>query len=711
MKLFYSFFLLYSFFVQSSGIKTWVDLNNQYDQPISFAESELTLEEKNLPEITGPVDFLNFTNLYEKNQLIHLAQDLLLETLRTGVATHILKFLQSTGEIPNNSNLLEKKLINSKKEYAVDVDELIQSIKETKVSKSYQFIAFVDLLYDNSVSDGDIIKFIEFMDLPKDYALNTGELKFFQELKLLPGFFDKRFGGRDIELNILNKLEEMLYLDVEWETTRNEDSVKKAIYSFVETSGARLTTLGHEIARSSRIDLINKFIREKRFNFKQVDAIQNTILHNLSQNLYIDGEHWRTIINDIKRTNPDVDFNVINNEGFAPITFLAERNLFDSLKVFHEKINADIYIKDIYGRSLFQIAAVNLPRESVKADTIHYLYQQDTKGEMNKMNFLNQYVIKNYRPVVFKPISYFHVNFVTYHISDMLGVLHGKEIGLAKYKQLLDGVRDFQIDLATTEKLREDAISSVFLSKDTIFSHILSAIADGDVSFLKKAHESNPKDLNQYLSISVPSNLNKVKNSSEKTKSLSMQKRKIYGTTHFFLEAIRYNQPEVVKFMLDKIDILSLTENRDPEKNTVMDPFIGAILTTQLIGLDDDGGRKKSEEIIDMLIEDERIPVEGKMFVGLRPIEIASLLGRLDIIKLLHKKKDIFLPYGNIFIGKNSTGIEYSDLAFAQGYMKLFDYYNKIAVKNREKEALENSSGAIASKDELSGNCKKIFLH
>lgn len=428
----------------------------------------------------------------------------------------------------------------------------------------------------------------------------------------------------------------------------------------------------------------------------------------MAQNKFLQEKDWGEIIKLLKANYPGINFDLKNRSGLTPLSLLSRQGMLHPIKVFLKKSEANIYALDFHGRTAFQIASANN-----RLDVASYLYDlshRDNK-KMNPSNYLNSYVMKDFRYITFLPSSAFSVyNKVFRSIESFIINEHGAENGKVQIVKMRSHIQDEVGFIDKEEKFRKKVLNDIILngslSKSFLarkMSEVILAIESGNIEYLKR----NLKTITGETGNSHSSYFNVILTRREEPKEQTIP------LTHLFLEAIRSNYLEVVKLISEQTDVFQLTEDIKGYKTYFMDPLTVALLVSKTLDINDDKSIKENLEIINYLLDHDRFPIDEAGIFGLRPIELASILGLYDVVKRLHEEKKVNLPDGSILIRKVDLNISYLQLALSQEYFKLAQYYQKIAKEKQEFASTlkQGSSKELTKHTDMIFDCKEIFLN
>ncbi len=322
-----------------------------------------------------------------------------------------------------------------------------------------------------------------------------------------------------------------------------------------------------------------------------------------------------------------------------------------------------------------QIAA-----ESLKYNIASYLYEK-AGDQINELSYLNGYVTSTFQPVVLEPVSYFGLSFLTSPVLKTMKYKYGNNQHLLNEinSNFVNSIGNLALSFTAYEDNRVDSLREIFL-RQTILSHFLLALREGDTDSLKNIISKTPEIVDTVISRDLiePNSSSKVR---------------VY-LTDMLIESIRYNQPGSVKFILEHMKGTSLNIG------DIMNPLTSAIMTSFLIEYNSEKEREKSLEIINMLIDQKskEIDLRTDSILNLKPIDLASIAGLVDVVKKLHEEHNIPLPiYENGILG---TGVDHVDLAYSQGFKVLAQYYEQ----NIEGQEEADTSDELALK-----KCRETF--
>ncbi len=663
--LFLSLFL-FSFSVQGIGIKRifFPDNDTMIFKLSAIQEKDLTLDENVLPVTRDPITFYNNLEIYEGREVLYVFYETVIDMLRSNTIITLYQshdFDNSVSSLKSDNSdisLIGSTVLND------PVDKIISFIKQQNLDNDMKFLIFTYLLHNEKISDKDILKFIDFMKLPNDFVFkgkNLNRLEYDSTTPILSFYFSQRFAS----LNDKKSKEDMKILQqaIGRFFSRYKDLIER--YS--------LTTFSHELVSSFRVSLIEKMIQEKKLNPKVRNFLGNTFLHSLGSNYYLKKRNWVDVITHLMKDSR-INFNTKNMEGFTFLTALTESGFQFPIEFLVKNKKSDIFIKDIYNRSLFQIAA-----ENKKYDVASYLYKKGG-DKINQLSYLNSYVIDDFRYIILEPTSYFSSRFLTDPILETIQYkfqndsvdLQNRINTFSNFTNLLDKIVSYY------ENQREHKLHNIFLD-NKLLGMTLIALRNSNINFLKNIILEKPDIINTRIFADL------IKADAKEGQESQNLGRVLL--TDMLTEAIRYNQPESVKFVLDHI------RGVDLDVGNVFNPLTTAIMTTFLIDYSNTTERAKSLKIINMLIDQNMKKIDlnfSDPSLHLKPIELAALAGLLNVVKKLHEEHGISLPFGEE--GILGTGVDHVEIANFQGFKKLSLYYEKNFDKDYQDqmENLEN---------------------
>ena len=657
IKFFLIFLIFLSFPASVQGaIKRIVSLNRPVMYiPSFYNERFLTLDGKKFPQIHDPVTYNQNINLLEANIKIRLVHDTFLSMIRLGAIAHLysIQGLYDLSPKYESGSTVPGKNMLSSKQTSKDVDEIISFVQERdNISNDTKFIIFADLLHDPGISDKDVMKFIDFMNLPEDFIFTAKSLNVLNDNISLELFFkDELMEAEEQNGEITERTRALEKYAKEF----NQKSVKTLIEDDQRLEKYNLTTFSHEIASSFRASLILKLIKEKRLNFKLQTQLGDYFMHELGHNIELTEEEWQETLSELSKDSR-VDVNIQNYEGLTFLSYLIELGIEAPIRELVESYGGDVYLKDIYNRSVLQIAS-----EHSRFSIADYLYQL-AGNQLNEISYFNGFVTKNFESVILEPISYFDAQYILLPLVESIVNKYGNTSTAHQFIEDLENSLKLPIqDLEKYESIRAQLLQHVFL-RGNLTTQILSAVRSGDVNFLQEV--VSVKDL-EVIDMYLKAQLN------DKSTGRLVE----ISTTHMLIEAIRYNQPESVKFLLSKMDIdLFLNESR----SVLLDPLSIALMTSYLIDYEDSEEREKNLKIVNLLLDEKKISTKAQSFLGLEPMQLAVLTGALEVVKRL-QKEGIEPPEAEETI--LNTDITYSALASGKGFVGMAKYLEGLTKK------------------------------
>ena len=446
-----------------------------------------------------------------------------------------------------------------------------------------------------------------------------------------------------------------------------------------------LTSFSHEIAASPRVKLIARMIRNKKLNPYLRNELGDTFLHTLALNPHLKSGDWEQIISYLNEDSR-IDFNIQNKEGMNFIMLLPMSNHQKAIEILLETTfeKIDLYAKDIYGRSSFQIAS-----EYKSYDIASSLYLAGG-NKMNDLSLRNSYVAEKFRTVFLLPTSFFDLKLILDPILDTLKIKNTtrrRDTDDFLVKKIYEQYLYTALNMDRSEKIRQHFLNQT-LQGDTYISLVYSALREGDSYSLNQLFPRERVIIDEYMGNYM----------SEKIIDPKTHKERVLYEMHALIESIRYNQPQSVEFIMGRINMKRLFKLS--RQYFFFDPLATAFMTSYLIPLDDYEAIKKNTKIINMLISDARsdkpIPSEERrtylqlssQVAGLAPMEFAILKGLYQVVKTLHEDKGIPLPFNKKIL---NTDIKYSEFIRYNGPSDLEGYYNSISKKEASVAKCENA--------------------
>ncbi len=314
---------LLSVSVYGTGIrKIYLPQTNLIVKPSSIQEDKFTLSGGILPNPYDPVVFSYNLQAFHRNAKVKTVKHILTDMLRTDTVFTLFQTrhfddsmasLESSGEGKGESLVIPYSLGNS-------IDEIRASVEKQNFSHDMRFLIFTHFLYDQKISDEDVLKLFDSINLPKDFIFTGKSLNILEnhsENFLIDFYFKNQSGS-------LNK-EEQKNLKINLDIVRRFLMDKKMMDKYF------LTTPSHEISASFRVELIEQMIQQGKLNFKVKDDIGNTFLHVLGSNKHLKKENWINIITHLAE-DASVDFDMKNEEGFTFLTVLTSSGFKEPLE-------------------------------------------------------------------------------------------------------------------------------------------------------------------------------------------------------------------------------------------------------------------------------------------------------------------------------------------------------------------------------------------